>query len=79
MTQQKQCFLACTVQQKQSALQRNAKLPADQRASQISLNPKLLFLEKVYSVPSSSPSAASNKDGKALSLLTNPKLKKFLK
>ena len=65
--QQKQCFHTCTVQQKQPSLQNNVTLPADQRASQISPNLKLLFLNKknkVSSVPSSLPSAAHNEDGK---------------
>lgn len=43
--QQKQCMHTCTIQQKQHSLQRNVKLPADQRASQISLKLRLLFLK----------------------------------
>lgn len=44
---------------------RSVKLPADQRASQIPLKLKLLFLKK-FSVPSSSPSATYNEDGKQI-------------
>lgn len=49
--QRKQCFHTCTVQQKQPSLQRHVKLPAVQRASQISLNPELLFLKKSLLCP----------------------------
>lgn len=45
---------------------RNVKLPADQRASQIPLKLKLLFLKKFFSVPSSSPSATYDEDGKQI-------------